>query len=124
MTDDDPAALVTLASSGDFLVHTAVTDRGLSHLSRVTTAENPRARLVLPGAPTMACFRGRDCSLEDVSLLDTPVTFPPLVALSGRHTTLPINSSTVSWETEVWGVWHRDLRRRLLDCTMPWNSKD
>ena len=94
VTDNDLAALVTLAELRRLsLVHTAVTDRGLSHLSGL-----PRLKtLVLDSSYRVTddglAAVGEIVSLEDVSLLDTPVTLPPLVALSGRHTTLQINSS-------------------------------
>ena len=94
VTDDDLAALVTLADLRRLsLVHTAITDKGLSHLSGL-----PRLKtLVLDSSYRVTddglVAVGEIDSLEDVSLLDTPVTLPPLVALSGRHTTLQINSS-------------------------------
>ena len=94
VTDDDLAALVNLAGLKRLsLVHTAITDRGLSHLSGF-----PRLKtLVLDSSYRVTdeglVAVGEIDSLEDVSLLDTPVTLPPLVSLSGRQTTLQINSS-------------------------------
>ena len=94
VTDNDLAALATLSSLKRLsLVHTAITDRGLSHL-----AAFPGLKTLVLDSSYRVTDEGLDAvgaidSLEDVSLLDTPVTLPPLVALSGRHNTLQINSS-------------------------------
>lgn len=94
VTDDDLATLAALTSLRRLsLARTAISDRGLSHLAGLlqlkTLVLDSSYHVTDGGLDAVAAING----LEDVSLLDIPVTLPALVELSGRHTSLQINSS-------------------------------
>ncbi|MEC7555770.1 MAG: hypothetical protein VYA32_01270, partial [Planctomycetota bacterium] len=93
ISDTDLKLLSTLTRLKRFsLARTPITDNGLAHLSELpvltTLILNSSYRVTDKGLETL----GRMKHLEDVSLLDTTVTLPGLVSLSGRHRTLQINS--------------------------------
>ena len=93
ISDTDLKLLSTLTRLKRFsLARTPITDNGLVHLSELpvltTLILNSSYHVTDKGLETL----GRMKHLEDVSLLDTTVTLPGLVSLSGRHRTLQINS--------------------------------
>ena len=93
ISDTDLKLLATLTRLKRLsLARTPITDDGLAHLSELpvlaTLILNSSYHVTDKGLETLERMK----HLEDVSLLDTTVTLPGLVSLSGRHTTLQINS--------------------------------